>query len=354
VVALVKRGTIALLSLAALSLAIVVGATREERPRFVSQRASKPTSFPPLPAARSTRAGIELGRRLFFDSRLSASDTISCATCHDPERAFTDGEARSTRGARGTPLPRNTPGLANIAWTPALFWDGGSRNLESLVLGPITHPDEMAETVERMIQQLGADVELAAAFARAFPGEGVTPSTVMKALAQYMRSLISSDSKYDRHVRRGEPLEPAEHRGHAIYQRHCARCHATDLFTDQGYRDIGLDPAAALDAEDPRRGRARVTFESSDERAFRTPTLRNLGFTAPYMHDGRFATLEAVLDHYARGIHRTPALDPGLANGIQLSPDERADLIAFLGTLDDHAFVERHVRARTDPPASDP
>jgi cytochrome c peroxidase len=216
-------------------------------------------------------------------------------------------------------------------------------------LGPVLHPDEMGERVDRMIGQLAADPELRAAFEAAFPGAGVTPSGVMRALAQYLRSLVSADSRYDRHVR-GEPggdLDDTERRGLAVHRARCARCHATDLFTDRAFHDIGLDPPGPLPAEDPRRGRARVTFAAADERAFRTPTLRNLRYTAPYMHDGRFATLAEVLDHYRRGVHASPALDPALrppggAPGIPLSDAEVRDLLAFLAALDDEAFVERH------------
>ncbi|MCW5802523.1 MAG: methylamine utilization protein [Deltaproteobacteria bacterium] len=294
--------------------------------------------FPPAPATRSpaTRAGIELGRRLFFDPRLSANDRISCATCHEPARAFSDGVARSARGISGATLARNAPGLANLAWVERLFWDGGAKNLESMVLGPIQHPDEMGETVARMIEQLAADPVMREAFARAFPGEGVTPSGVMRALAQYLRSLVSADSRYDRHVRgeAGGELADAELRGLAVVRAKCARCHATELFTDRAFHDIGLDPPSALPDEDPRRGRARVTFRAADERAFRTPSLRNLSYTAPYMHDGRFATLAEVLAHYRRG---------GVA-GVALTDDEVDDVIAFLRALDDPDFVARHAR----------
>jgi cytochrome c peroxidase len=351
----ISRGRLALLGgVAALAtVAALLARGGAAKSGHAAPSAARHDHLPPLPAPLHavTPAGIELGRRLFFDPRLSGNDRIACATCHDPARAFTDGVARSTAGASGAQLPRNAPGLANIAWTPALFWDGGAKNLESLMFGPIIHPDEMGERIERMIEQLAADSELRAAFDAAFPGQGVTPTGVMRALAQYLRSLISADSRYDRFAR-GEPgsaLTEAEQRGLAVHRVRCARCHATELFTDHRFHNIGLDPpeAAPLPAEDPRRGRARVTFAAADERAFRTPTLRNLRYTAPYMHDGRFATIAEVLAHYRRDVHASPSLDPALiapdgARGIPLTDDEVRDLVAFLSTRDDEAFVERH------------
>jgi cytochrome c peroxidase len=329
--------------------AAVVGAALLREPESALPPPPEPTNLPPLPEAlhAATPAGVELGRRLFFDPRLSGNDTISCASCHAPALAFSDGVALSSHGASGKPLHRNAPSLANIAWAPALFWDGGSKNLESLVFGPITHPDEMGEDVDRLVAQLAADRSLRAAFVRAFPGtrstNAVTAPHVMRALAMYMRSLVSAESRYDRWARgEGAALDAREQRGLAVHRARCASCHATDLFTDHRYYDIGLDDATALTGEDPRRGRARVTFDAADERAFRTPTLRNLRYTAPYMHDGRFATLDDVLDHYRDGIHATPTLAPALRDGLALTDDEARDLLAFLATLDDETFVRRH------------
>lgn len=327
------------------------GACRPEPPTERRGAAPETIPEPPPPLHPATPAGIALGRRLFFERRLSGHGRISCATCHDPGRAFTDGVALATHGASGRLLPRNAPPLFNLAWASALFWDGGAKNLESLIFGPLTHPDEMAADVPTLIARLEADADMRAAFADAFPGLGVTPATIMRALAQYVRSLTSFGSRYDRH-RRGEPdgaLTPAEHRGLALARARCGGCHAGELFTDHDFHDIGLDPPAELALDDPRRGRARVSFAPSDERAYRTPSLRNLGYTAPYMHDGRFATLEQVLNHYRFGTHQTPSLAKVLRRpdgqpGLALSDVDLSDLRAFLSTLDDPAFVAHHVR----------
>jgi cytochrome c peroxidase len=357
----VSRRWIAALTLSALGLSSscrgddVKPSVIDEPPSALDEmraaREPRPTNLParPPPLHPSTREGIELGRRLFFDPRMSGNDRVSCATCHDPARAFTDGVALSSAGVSGHALTRNSPTLANLAWAPALFWDGGAKNLESLMFGPILHEDEMAENAERLAAQLEADPEMRSAFERAFPGTPISPSTIMRALAQYVRSLVSADSRYDRYARgnAGGKLSPSELRGLALHRERCASCHATDLFTDQRFHDIGLDVAETLHHDDPRRGRARVTASPADERAYRTPTLRNLSYTAPYMHDGRFATLDQVFEHYRDGVHHTPSLAKELLGpdgkpGIPMTDAEESDLRAFLLTLDDPAFLARH------------
>jgi cytochrome c peroxidase len=297
---------------------------------------------PPEPSHNPTTAeGVALGRLLFFDRRLSGSNTLACADCHRPERCFADDQARSV-GAGGRPLPRHTPALINLAWATGTFWDGGAKNLESQVFGPLTSPLEMAADTRTLIAELEADLALRAAFIRAFPGEGLTLGTLARALAQFERSLIFADSPYDRRVR-GERLEPPtelEDRGHSLFLIWCASCHVPDHFTDFDYHDIGLDDVFPEDDERLAWGRARITGDARDRGAFKTPTLRNVALTAPYMHDGRFATLEQVLEHYRHGILDSPNLAPALRDadgrpGLELDDDEAAAIIAFLHTLTD-------------------
>jgi cytochrome c peroxidase len=289
----------------------------------------------------TTAEGVALGRALFFDPRLSGSNTIACADCHQPDRCFSDGEIRSI-GASGEPLARHTPALINLAWARGSFWDGGAKNLESQVFGPLTSPAEMAADTRSLVAELETDPELRAAFERTFPGEGLTLGNLARALAQFERSLVFADSPYDRRTR-GELLEAAgalEQRGHALFLSWCSSCHVPDHFTDFGYHDIGLDASFSDENERIAWGRGRISGDARDRGAFKTPTLRNVALTAPYMHDGRFATLEQVLKHYRHGVVESPNLAVELRGrdgrpGLELDDGDSEAIIAFLHTLTD-------------------
>lgn len=304
---------------------------------------------PPQPEPernRATALGIALGRRLFFDTRLSANGKLSCATCHQPERAFTDGERTSRAGVSGAPLARNTPSLCNVAWSRALFADGGAHDLESQAFAPLTAPDELAHDPDALVEELARNPIDAIAFAIAFP-DGLTRANLARALAQFQRTLVCADSRWDRH-QRGEPggdLSPLERRGLEVFTRACAGCHPPGLFTDGDFHDIGLDLVFPEAEERVAWGRGRITGRRADIGRFKTPTLRNVTLTAPYMHDGRFATLAEVLEHYRRGVAPSLALDPRLrrsdgALGIALHDDEVEALLAFLATLTDLSLVD--------------
>lgn len=291
---------------------------------------------------------VQLGVRLFFDPRLSATGRVSCATCHDPGHAFASPDRLTDRGESGRPLARHTPTLVNVAWAKrGLFWDGGAKNLESLVLAPLTHEDEMGRAdLEPVLELVARDPRLADAFRAAFPAETVTLPHVMRAIAAYERSLVSFGAPWDA----GE-LSPRERAGEAVYARSCAGCHHPGLFTDDDFHNIGLD-ASFGEGDAPSRGRARVTFDAADEGKYRTPTLRNLSFSAPYMHDGRFATLEDVVEHYRHGMVPSPTLDSVFIRrsadarpGIELTDVEAADLLVFLKCLDDPRFGPDRRRA---------
>lgn len=290
-----------------------------------------------------TVAGIELGRRLFFDPTLSANNQVSCATCHHPDKAFTDGEALGRAGQSGEPLRRNAPTLVNLAWHPGYFWDGGGYDLESQAFAPIKHPDEMGQNLDELLVELAARPPYLELFARAFP-DGLTLPNVVRAIAQFERSLISANSRYDQHVRgEGVALTDAELDGLAVFRRHCGSCHRPDFFTDHDFHNNGLDEAYPEDHERLAWGRGRITGAEADIGRYKTPTLRNVMLTAPYMHDGRFARIEDVLAHYRSGVKRSPTLAPVLARGGRLgipltAADERA-LIAFLHTLTDLTFT---------------
>ena len=301
-------------------------------------------------------AGVALGQTLFFDTALSADSTISCATCHRPELAFTDGRqiALGIEGRKGT---RNTLGLTNVGYFHhPLFWDGRADNLEAQALHPIGDPVEMGGNWPEVIRRLESDPDYPRAFSETFDTSDIDSTLVGRALAQYQRSLVSRDSKYDR-VRRGEAAyTTAEQLGHALFfdlgddptgpyaglpTAECAHCHTPPHFTNQRFENNGLEEVADLRAfADP--GRGAVTQSVYDNGRFRTPGLRNVALTAPYMHDGRFRSLEEVLEHYATGGHYAENRSPNV-HPLGLNTQQKAALVAFLHTLTDTVFVSASV-----------
>lgn len=311
--------------------------------------ANLPQTIPSPTRNPLTREGVLLGRKLFYDVRLSGSNRISCATCHQPDRAFSDGTALTTAGASGRALLRHTPALQNLAWaTTGLFWDGGATDLESLAFGPLTHPDEMAQNLAALETELGAVPEYAPLFEAAFPGQGISSVTVARGLAQFQRTLLTGNSAYDRWARHepGTTLSADETAGLTFVRAKCGACHAGETFTDYGFHNNGLDSADAYtdDHEQLKWGRARITNLPEDKGKYRTPTLRNVALTAPYMHDGRLPTLEAVLDHYHDHVRASPTLDPAVVMidgtpGIWMTLAEKRQILAFLHALTDTTFT---------------
>lgn len=304
-----------------------------------------PASFPAPnepPANRGTDLGRALGRRLFFDPQLSATGQVACATCHEAERAYSIEERVPTRGVTGRALARHAPVLLNLAWADqGLFWDGGAKNLESQALGPLLHADEMgrAASLPQLLRTLESDEQYRLCFDAVFGPSGLTLGHVARALAQFERSLISADTRWDR-VRRGEAVfTPLEAAGERTFGRACARCHTPPLFTDDAFHSNGLDATFPTRLEDEARGRARISRNPNDLGKYRTPTLRGITRSAPYMHDGRFETLARVIEHYRSGMRDSPTLDSEFrreaeAPGVSLTDDEARALEAFLRTLD--------------------
>lgn len=280
----------------------------------------------PFPAETPyTPERADLGQRLFFDPQLSADGQTSCASCHQPDKGFEDGR-KTAAGLRGRTLARHTPTLWNVAIQTALFWDGRSHSLEDQALRPVSATVEMNLDLDLLVARLSADRAYVAAFAAAFPDEpAITPDTVSRAIATYERTLISPLSPFDDYVAGDEDaLSPEAKRGFELFtgRARCATCHTGWAFTNGGFHDIGLT--------DDDLGRGALTLRKFDEHRFKTPTLRELLSRAPYMHDGSLPTLKAVVDHYAD--HRKPrlfALGP-----VNLSETERADIVAFLESLD--------------------
>jgi cytochrome c peroxidase len=287
-----------------------------------------------------------LGQILFFDPILSKDSTLSCGSCHFPDRAFTDGRAISI-GVDGQKGTRNAPSLVNLAWiTEGVFWDGRSPTLEEQAAHPIVNPNELGSDWPTVLDRLKAHPEYPALFARAFDS-AIEKEVVVNALAHFQRSIISSESKYDSVMRGEVDYTALELRGKHIFfdssedlpDGECGHCHTPPLFTDQTYMNNGVQQQEApFTYPDP--GRGTVTGVKYDNGRFRVPSLRNIELTAPYMHDGRFTTLEEVVDHYNNGGHPGPNVDPKIRK-LHLSDEDKAALIAFLGTLTDTSFVDK-------------
>lgn len=290
-----------------------------------------------------TKEGILLGRTLFYDGLLSRDGTIACGECHRQDFAFTHHTHDVSHGIGDRMGTRNAPALQNLAWGSTFFHDGGVTDLDLLPLAPIENPVEMDEKIGNVLEKLRKSPKypalFKAAYGRAANGsEEITTPKFLKALSQFMVTLVSANSRYDRY-RRGEvQLDADEVAGLTVFKAKCATCHAGELFTDGSFRNNGIGPGVFGDL-----GRERVTEQYADRYKFQVPSLRNVSVSRPYMHDGRLPTLDAVLDHYARGVQDSPTLDPLLKQGgrlgIPLTNAERKQLLAFLNTLNDSKFL---------------
>lgn len=305
-----------------------------------------------------TVEGVRLGERLFHDARLSKGNAQSCASCHHQSHAFTDPNKRYSVGADGSLGKRNAMPLFNLAWKKAFFWDGRVERLREQVLEPIQDAHEMNETLPAAVAKLQSDERYPRMFKDAFGDkeESITQEQLAKALEQYLLTLVSQDAKFDRAVRGEATFTPEEQRGLQLFvtefdpknnQRgaDCFHCHGGNLFTNHEFTNNGLD-ATFSDL-----GLGKVTDKPTDAGKFATPSLRNVVVTGPYMHDGRFATLSEVIDHYDHGLKRSETLDPNLAKhpdaGLELSPADKRALIAFLNTLTDQNFLQPETDALT-------
>ena len=305
-------------------------------------------AFPGMPHNPLTIEGVELGRKLFYDKRLSGLNNISCASCHQQDLAFADGVAFSNIGASGKLLHRNAPALFNMAWvTNGLFWEGGSTNLESQAFAPLANPDEMHQNLFELVDELKADPDYRQRFQFVFNDTEIKTGYIARALAQFQRTLISGNSRYDKFTRgeKGGTLNEEEKRGLQIVQEKCMGCHQGALFTDNLYHNNGLDADFSNeDFEGIFQGRFRVTRDPADLGKYKTPSLRNLFWTGPYMHDGRFNSVMDVLNHYSTGVKNSPTLDSRLKRsngetGIDLTQVDKQAIISYLKTLSDTSFI---------------
>ncbi|MBA6157152.1 cytochrome-c peroxidase [Tenacibaculum sp. S7007] len=292
-----------------------------------------------------TEEGIALGKKLFFDKILSKDNTQSCATCHNPKKAFTD-ENRFSDGVNGTFGTRNSMPIFNLAWNfdERFAWDGKELSLERQALEPVRNPIEMHSKWTNVTERLQNHSEYPTLFQQAFGVSKIDSTLVTKALAQFERTLISGNSKFDQFLLGKAQLTPEEQNGFDVFMDEtrgdCFHCHGSNnnpLWTDNKFHNNGLD-AVFSDL-----GLGKVTGDPNDNGKFRSPSLRNLKFTAPYMHDGRFATLDEVINHYSTGLKSSPTIDPLMKKvnqgGVNLSDKDKADLKAFLLSLSDNDFV---------------
>ncbi len=288
---------------------------------------------------------VELGKALFFDTRLSSNYQVACASCHQPGHAFSDSRTKS-RGVGVNPTRRHSMPLFNLAWKNEFFWDGRVKSLREQVFHPIEHPDELGISVDRLIERLRDSNQYKTLFAKAFSPETISREHIGLALENFLLSLVSYRSRFDDAAAGKAILTEDEKRGFELFMTEyeprsrrfgadCFHCHGGALFTDNQFHNNGLSPSAD-------KGRQEYTGIGSDDYKFSTPSLRNVALTAPYMHDGSLDTLDAVVRHYSSGIHLSDTLDPNLAKhprvGIQLSESDQRALIAFLKTLSDPAF----------------
>lgn len=351
---------------AAIAMVVVLFACRKEKPepppvgngghQTTPYPLQVPANFPPMvmPADNPlTEEGVRLGRHLFWEPRLSGNNSMSCGTCHAPAFAFTDHGNTVSVGIDGIAGTRNTMALMNLGWDNFFFWDGRETTLEGQILHPVRDPIEMHETWPNVASKLSDDPAYRALFNDAFGSEHIDSLRAAKAIAQFLRTMISANSKFDKVLRGEAGFTLDEQLGFALtlqeggdpalgqggqWGADCFHCHphAGGNFSDGQMHNNGLD------AEFTDLGYGAVTGNPMDNGKFKVPTLRNIALTAPYMHDGRFETLEEVIDHYDSGGHPSPTISPFMKftqGGLQLTPEKKAQLLAFLHTLTDMDFV---------------
>jgi cytochrome c peroxidase len=298
-----------------------------------------PAGFPSPPYTffgnTPTVEGFRLGRKLFYDQQLSRDNSISCADCHQQFAAFANLDHPLSHGVDNQFGVRNSPPLFNLPWMPGMMWDGGVTNFEVQPFAPITNPVEMDQPIPVLIAKLNASNEYKLLFKAAFGDDSITSARIFKSLVQFMGLMTSANSKYDQYLKGQTTLTTAEGNGLNIFRSKCASCHVEPLLTDHSFRSNGLNVDAILQDS----GRATITQLASDLYKFKVPSLRNVSRTWPYMHDGRFNTLDEVYDHYATIDSTKLNLDTVLRNGIQLTSLERSELTAFLNTLTDFSFI---------------
>jgi cytochrome c peroxidase len=284
---------------------------------------------------KNAAAVIDLGRALFYDPILSSDSSISCASCHTVYNAFAHVDHALSHGIQQRIGRRNAPALMNVAWSKHLMWDGAIQSLEMQALAPIQDSNEMNETLPHVLEKLNQKHLYQRLSKQAWGRSRITSEIVLQSMAAFVASLVSRESKYDSVMRHQAVFTPQEENGYLLFRRHCAECHTEPLFTNGEFRNNGLAPDSLLDDI----GRQRITHNPSDAYLFKVPSLRNVEFSFPYMHDGRFKKLKQVIDHYVQIDTAQVYLSTALRKPITLTVNEKVDLIAFLLSLSDRHFT---------------
>lgn len=276
-----------------------------------------------------------LGKTLFYDNILSKDNTINCGTCHQQFAAFAHIDHKLSHGIYAKIGTRNVPALQNLIWKDTYMWDGGVNNLEVQPINPITNPIEMDESLANVIAKLKRDSTYVSLFKKAYKDTVINSERLLKSLAQFTGLLISVNSRYDKYMNGKDTFSVSEKNGLRLFKSKCANCHTEPLFTDNSYRNNGLK----IDTSLKDLGRGKVTGIEKDNQFFKVPSLRNIEMTYPYMHDGRYKTLQQVVNHYSTATNYATNTDLSLNRIGELTGIEKIDLIAFLKTLTDRSFL---------------
>lgn len=324
---------------------LVTACKKDENQSLDDIKVFLPSNFPApkynLDQNPVTKEGFVLGRMLFYDPILSRDSTIACADCHISFSAFSHPDHVTSHGIEGKLGKRNAPAVQNLIWMPAYFWDGGVPEMDFIAVNPIENPVEMDESPANVIKKLSRHPKYPALFKAAFPNrDTIDGIQMLQAFSQFMAMLVSANSRYDKYVRNeaGGTLTEQELSGLTTFKNKCAQCHSTDLFSDFTYRNNGILAEFTVD-----KGRFEISTLPEDIGKFKVPSLRNVEKTSPYMHNGKYSTLEKVMQHYNSGVKDSPTLDSLLKQngqlGIPLTDQEQQNLIAFLKTLTDDTFI---------------
>lgn len=281
-----------------------------------------------------TEERFQLGRQLFYDPILSKDSTISCASCHLQATGFTHVDHSLSHGIDGKIGIRNSMTMMNLAWSKTFMWDGGVNHLDVQAIHPITSPVEMNENLANVVLKLQKSEKYKSLFIAAFGDDKITGQRILKAISQFELMLVSANSKYDKVMRKEVVFTEQEQNGYQLFKNNCASCHTEPLFTNGKFENNGIPIDTTLNDI----GRKRITQKSEDYLKFKVPTLRNIQFTNPYMHDGRFKKLTEVIKHY-NSINKNKNLSKQLQKQMNLTDNERVDLVAFLLTLTDKEFL---------------
>jgi cytochrome c peroxidase len=319
------------------SIAFLVFSCQKEKPIIEEIEITYPDYFPApvydFTNNQFTQKRFLLGKKIFFDKQLSSDGTISCNSCHAQTHGFADHNVSFSLGVNGAIGSRNSPSIANMIWSPYFMWDGGVNHIEVFSVAPITNPDEMHETMSNVLSKLNSNIQYRKLFKEAYGSDLITDQLLLKAITLFMSKIISCNSKYDK-MRQGKvEYNSMENQGYDLFKQKCASCHTEPLFTNYQFINNGID-SVFTDL-----GREKITFNNEDRGKFKVPSLRNIELTYPYMHDGRFWSLEQVLNHYRSGIRNSETLHPTLTNGIEITELEQQKIISFLRTLTDYNLM---------------